>query len=186
MTESPQAVPEEHSDSPAFPTIAFVALGSNLGDPLQQVSSAVEEIAAIPNTELQAQSHWYRSTPMGPQNQPDFINGVIKITTSLSPLLLLDELQQLEHKHRRRKDYHWGPRTLDLDILLFGQQVIDTDRLQIPHPGIFQRHFVLLPLNDIEPNLSFPDGSTLAEHLENISTAGIVRIDTNNPNITHD
>lgn len=118
---------------------------------------------------------------MGPQDQPDFINGVAKLYTSLPPRKLLAALQAIEQAHLRKKDKHWGPRTLDLDILLYGEQVIDDFDLQVPHTGIHLRNFVLLPLAEITEQLIFPDGTSLVSHLENCPSGGIVRLSSGDP-----
>lgn len=156
--------------------ISYIGLGSNLDQPLQQLRDAVIELASLPGTSLMTISSWYRSTPMGPQDQPDFINGVAKLQTSLSPRRLLEALQAIEQIHLRKKDRHWGPRTLDLDILLYGGQVIDDTDLKIPHPELHLRNFVLLPLAEITEQLIFPDGTSLVSHLENCPSDGIVRL----------
>lgn len=156
--------------------VVYIGLGSNLGDPLKQLQRAITELGELPATSLTAQSHWYCSAPMGPQDQPDYYNGVVQLCTALTPLELLRQLQTIEQQHQRIRERHWGPRTLDLDILLFGNQIIDLPDLQVPHPGLYQRNFVLLPLADITPALEFPDGSHLAMRLENCPSEGIVRL----------
>ena len=161
--------------------ITYIGLGSNLDQPLQQLRDAVIELASLPGTRLVALSSWYRSAPMGPQDQPDFINGVAKLQTSLTPRKLLETLQSIERAHLRKRDRHWGPRTLDLDILLYGEQVIDDIDLQIPHAGIRLRNFVLLPLAEIAEPLIFPDGTSLVSHLENCPSDGIVRLSSGDP-----
>jgi len=155
---------------------AYISLGSNLNDPQQQVMTAVTELNGMPNTEVTGLSHWYCSAPMGPQNQPDYINGIAQLETTLNPEQLLRALQHIENLHLRERKEHWGARTLDLDILLYGNQTIDLPYLQIPHPGITTRNFVLLPLADIEPLLVLPDGTTLVSLLESCSSEGIVRL----------
>lgn len=161
--------------------ITYIGLGSNLDQPLQQLRDAVIELTSLPGTRLMTLSSWYRSAPMGPQDQPDFINGIAELHTSLSPRELLEALQAIEQAHLRRKDQHWGPRTLDLDILLYGEQVIDETDLQIPHPGIHLRSFVLLPLAEIAEQLIFPDGTSLISYLENCPSDGIVRLSSGDP-----
>ncbi|WP_438951232.1 2-amino-4-hydroxy-6-hydroxymethyldihydropteridine diphosphokinase [Porticoccus sp.] len=161
--------------------ITYIGLGSNLNQPLQQLQNAAIELASLPDTRLMALSSWYRSVPMGPQDQPDFINGVAKLYTSLPPRKLLAALQAIEQAHLRKKDKHWGPRTLDLDILLYGEQVIDDFDLQVPHTGIHLRNFVLLPLAEITEQLIFPDGTSLVSHLENCPSGGIVRLSSGDP-----
>lgn len=142
---------------------AYVGLGSNLADPLSQLASAVVELTRIKATTLVSQSPFYRSRPVGPQDQPDFINGAVCLLTELSAHALLDELQAIEQRHQRRRDQHWGPRTLDLDLLLFGDHTIADARLTVPHRELPNRDFVLQPLLDLEPALVLPDGRPLAE-----------------------
>jgi 2-amino-4-hydroxy-6-hydroxymethyldihydropteridine diphosphokinase len=142
-------------------TDAFIGLGSNLENPVAQLAGAIAELAGLPNTQLAAQSPFYRSKPVGPQDQPDFINGCVWLRTSLKPLEMLDQLQAIEQAHGRERLQHWGPRTLDLDLLLYGHQVIDHPRLQVPHPELPNRDFVLRPLLDLEPQLTLPDGRHL-------------------------
>lgn len=146
-------------------TDAFIGLGSNLENPVAQLAGAIAELAALPDTQLVAQSPFYRSKPVGPQDQPDFINGCVWLQTALDPLDLLDQLQAIEQAHGRERLQHWGPRTLDLDMLLFGDRVIDLPRLQVPHPELPNRDFVLRPLLDLEPQLTLPDGRRLTELL---------------------
>jgi 2-amino-4-hydroxy-6-hydroxymethyldihydropteridine diphosphokinase len=155
---------------------AYIGLGSNLDDPPEQLKRATEALANLPRTRLTARSPCYRSAPMGPKDQPDYLNGVVALDTELEPLALLAALQSIERKHQRIRERHWGPRTLDLDLLLYGKHVIDLPELRVPHPGIYRRNFVLLPLADITPALIFPDGSSLAQHLENCPSEGIVRL----------
>lgn len=141
---------------------AYIGLGSNLAEPLAQVESAARELAALPGCELLALSPRYRSAPMGPADQPDYINAVAALATQLEPLALLDALQAIEQQHGRQRLVHWGARTLDLDLLLYGQQQIDHPRLRVPHPGLLERAFVLVPLADIAAQLRLADGQSLA------------------------
>lgn len=141
---------------------AYIGLGSNLASPMQQVRQAIAELAQLPESRLCAVSRLYRSAPMGPADQPDYINAVAAIDTRLSPLALLDALQSIEQQHHRtRGAVQWGPRTLDLDLLLYGDTLISEPRLTVPHPGMLQRGFVLLPLADIAPSLQLPGGEGL-------------------------
>lgn len=142
-------------------TRCFIGLGSNLADPQQQLRSALDAIAALPQTALLRCSSFYRSAPIGPGNQPDYINAVAELETQLEPLDLLDELQAIESAHGRERGIRWGARTLDLDILVFGQQHIDEPRLQVPHPRMAERNFVLLPLAELEPELQLPSGESI-------------------------
>ncbi|WP_026223930.1 2-amino-4-hydroxy-6-hydroxymethyldihydropteridine diphosphokinase [Marinobacter gelidimuriae] len=143
-------------------TDVFVGLGSNLADPAAQLGRAIAELAALPNTTLVAQSPFYASKPVGPQDQPDYVNGAAWLNTSLTPHVLLDHLQNIEQAHGRERLQHWGPRTLDLDVLLFGQQTLNDDRLTVPHAQLSQRDFALQPLLDLNPKLTLPNGTTLA------------------------
>lgn len=153
----------------------YIALGSNLAQPLQQVETALEALDHIPQSSLIACSPFYRTKPLGPQNQPDYLNAVVALDTQLPPEQLLDHTQAIERKQGRvRKDERWGPRTLDLDIMLYGDKLIDTDRLTVPHYGLKQREFMLYPLADIAAGLVFPDGETLADCLKQVPKNGMV------------
>ena len=143
-------------------SICYIALGSNLNDPLAQAHQAIAALKQLPNTEVSDVSPFYRSKPLGPQDQNDYLNAVIKLTTSLTPIALLDELQAIEKSQGRvRKDNRWGARTLDLDILLYDNLMIDNERLTIPHYHMKNREFVLYPLFDISPDLILPDNDKL-------------------------
>ena len=141
----------------------FIGLGSNLSNPREQVERAFIELTRLPQSQLIARSRLYRSAPIGPAGQPDYINAVAQVETQLEPLALLDALQAIEQAHERVRLEHWGPRTLDLDILLIDQEVINSPRLTVPHPFLTQRSFVLYPLQDIAPTLRLPDGTILDE-----------------------
>ena len=155
---------------------AYIGIGSNLETPVDQVQQAIQELADLPHCQLLKASSLYASKPMGPQDQPDYINAVVQLGTDLEPLDLLDTLQELEHLHRRVRKQHWGPRTLDLDILLYNQETIDHARLQVPHPGLAQRNFVLYPLAEINSQLSLPDGTSLQQLLQNCPLADLVKL----------
>lgn len=144
-------------------TDVFIGLGSNQADPSLQLAGAVARLAALPETELVAQSPFYRSKPVGPQDQPDFVNGVAWLRTELPPLKLLDHLQAIEQAHGRERVQRWGPRTLDLDLLLYGNETIASERLTVPHAELANRDFVLQPLLDLEPELAMPDGRTIEQ-----------------------
>ena len=133
--------------------VAYIGLGSNLDNPIQQIQTAFNELAALPTICMVAQSGLYRSPPLGPVDQPDYINAVACIRVALSAESLLEALQGLEQAHHRQRTCHWGPRTLDLDLLLFGDQVIRSKRLTVPHPQLTRRRFVLQPLIEIAPDL---------------------------------
>ncbi|CAQ82899.1 MULTISPECIES: 2-amino-4-hydroxy-6-hydroxymethyldihydropteridine diphosphokinase [Photorhabdus] len=152
----------------------YIALGSNLAKPVQQVKNALAALKELPETEFITCSSMYRTKPMGPQDQPDFLNAVVALETTLAPEELLNHTQAIELAQGRvRKNERWGPRTLDLDIMLFGDQVINTERLTIPHYGLKQREFMLYPLAEIAPDLVFPDGEALSERLKHIPENGL-------------
>ncbi len=155
---------------------AYVGLGSNLDEPLQQVSKALRELTNIPDTRLSASSSLYRSDPVGPAGQPDYVNAVAALDTELAPEALLDALQAIEQAHQRVRKIHWGPRTLDLDILLYDNQVIETERLIVPHAWMLERNFVLWPLAEIAPDLLLPDGSALQQYLANCPLGTLEKI----------
>ena len=134
----------------------FIGLGSNLENPREQIKTAVNDMQLIPETEFVACSSLYKSPPMGPQDQPDYINAVIELDTELAPHLLLDQLQKIEQQHGRLRKRHWGERTLDLDLLVYGDVVISDERLTVPHPGIATRAFVLYPLAELDEQLVIP------------------------------
>lgn len=143
--------------------IAYIALGSNLHTPREQLKRALNALAQLPQTQLMAVSSFYRSKPLGPQDQPDYLNAAVEISTALSPLALLDELQRIENEQGRVRLRRWGERTLDLDILLYGDEIIQTERLTVPHYDMHNREFVIVPLAEIAPNLILPNGQKLAE-----------------------
>lgn len=157
--------------------IAYIGLGSNLEDPIEQLLSAFRAIHAHQQISLQQSSHLYSSSPMGPKNQPDFVNAVCKITTSLTPIELLDILQKIEEEHgRKRIGDKWGPRTLDLDILLFNNLSMDNVRLTLPHYGIAEREFVLVPLFEISPDMIMQDGRSLTAWVAQCDLNGLRRL----------
>lgn len=136
---------------------AFVGLGSNLEGPVDQVNAGSDALAAIADTRLVACSPLYGSAPMGPADQPDYVNAVARLCTGLAPHALLDELQRIETETgRARSGERWGPRTLDLDLLLYDDVRCRDQRLTLPHPGISERAFVLVPLADIAPDVTLP------------------------------
>lgn len=157
--------------------VAFVGLGSNLDDPCEQVRRALSELADIPATRLLAHSSLYRSSPMGPAEQPDFINAVAKIETGLGPRELLSELQSIEAAHRRKRDgERWGPRTLDLDLLLYGTAIIRETDLEVPHAGLAERNFVLQPLSEIDAEIEIPGRGSVRVLLSKCPAAGLWRL----------
>jgi 2-amino-4-hydroxy-6-hydroxymethyldihydropteridine diphosphokinase len=156
--------------------LAYIGLGSNLENPRAQIEQTFVDLTAIPNTRLLASSARYSSNAVGPGKQPNYVNAAALLDTDLSPLALLDALQAIEQAHRRVRIEHWGPRTLDLDILLLDQQVIDSERLKVPHPYLAERDFVLYPLADIAPELCLPDGRNLKELISQCPSNGLVRL----------
>lgn len=157
--------------------LAYIGLGSNLANPRTQVEQAFAELAELPDTELLARSSLYSSTAVGPGKQPDYVNAAALLKTGLAPLALLDALQKIEQNHQRVRIEHWGPRTLDLDILLLDQQTIDSERLKVPHPYLAQRNFVLYPLADIARELYLPDGTNLQELITRCPRDGLARLE---------
>ncbi|MEC7832888.1 MAG: 2-amino-4-hydroxy-6-hydroxymethyldihydropteridine diphosphokinase [Pseudomonadota bacterium] len=127
----------------------YIALGSNQNNPIYHIQKGMKEINHLNNTHIVRRSSLYSSKPLGPKNQPDYINAVIKIETSLKPEELLKSLQSIENLHHRKRIKKWGPRTLDLDILIYDNLEINSDRLTIPHPDMTKREFVLIPLLEI-------------------------------------
>jgi len=147
-------------------TTVYVGLGSNLAEPQAQLRSALAAMEEIPHTRLLRCSSFYRSEPVGPGEQPDYINAVAALETALAPLELLDRLQSIESAQGRERKIRWGARTLDLDILVFGRQRIDDPRLQVPHPRMAERNFVLQPLAELEPDLQLPTGESIRALLQ--------------------
>lgn len=154
---------------------AFIGLGSNLEDPSAQLERALQALDRLPESRLTATSALYQSRPVGPP-QPDYLNAVARLDTALPPLALLDQLQAIEDAQGRERKERWGPRTLDLDLLLYDQQTLTLDRLQLPHPELARRSFVLYPLADIAPDLTLPGGDTLKSLLKTCSHEGLQRL----------
>lgn len=136
--------------------VAFVGLGANLGDPSAQLHAAIEAMKALPQTQVQKVSSFYRSAAIGPAGQPDYCNAVAELETALEPLPLLDALLAIEDAAGRVRGERWGARVLDLDLLLYGQTVCSTTRLTLPHPELSGRDFVLQPLTEIAPDVQIP------------------------------
>ena len=144
----------------------YIAIGSNLASPLEQVNAAIQAIGEIPDSRIMAVSSFYRTPPLGPQDQPDYLNAAVALETTLAPEALLDHTQRIELQQGRvRKAERWGPRTLDLDIMLFGDEVINTERLTVPHYDMKNRGFMLWPLVEIAPELLFPGNTPLRTYL---------------------
>ena len=150
-------------------TLAAVALGSNMDEPERQVSRGFDEIAALPDTRLVARSRLYRTAPVGYVDQPDFVNACALVDTRLAPRALLDELLALEKRHGRVREIPNGPRTLDLDIVLYGDRVIDEPGLKVPHPRAHERAFVLTPLVDVWPEAQIPGRGAARELLRKVT-----------------
>lgn len=151
-------------------TLAFIAIGSNLSAPLEQVNAAIQALADIPQSRIVAVSSFYRTPPLGPQDQPDYLNAAVALETALDAESLLDNTQRIElQQGRERKAERWGPRTLDLDIMLFGDAIIRTGRLTVPHYDMKNRGFMLWPLIEIAPQLTFPTGESLQAVLEHLN-----------------
>ena len=131
-------------------TVTYIGLGSNLGDSRQILLEAVQKLATLGTVKT---SRLYQSPPMGPQDQPNYLNAVVQLETDLAPLLLLDELQRFEQESGRVRLRRWGERTLDLDLLVYGQEHIQNERLTVPHVGLFERDFVVIPLLDLDANI---------------------------------
>jgi 2-amino-4-hydroxy-6-hydroxymethyldihydropteridine diphosphokinase len=156
---------------------AYIGLGSNLESPAAQIISARLAINALENVNERAFSSLYASSPMGPQDQPDYVNAVMAVTTRLSPLDLLHALQAIELEQGRvRGVQRWGARTLDLDLLLYGDQQIGTTELTVPHKGISGRAFVLYPLHECAPDLIIPGKGKLSHLLTHCPLAGLRRL----------
>ncbi|MEW5562491.1 2-amino-4-hydroxy-6-hydroxymethyldihydropteridine diphosphokinase [Enterobacter asburiae] len=152
-------------------TRVYIAVGSNLASPLDQVNAAIAALGEIPETKIASVSSFYRTPPLGPQDQPDYLNAAVALDTRLEPEILLDNTQRIEIRQGRvRKEERWGPRTLDLDIMLFGDAVIHTDRLTVPHYDMHNRGFMLWPLAEIAPDLIFPDGTSLTSLLQTLNS----------------
>ncbi len=131
-------------------TVTYIGLGSNLGDSQQILTEAVHKLASLGVVQV---SKLYQSPPMGPQDQPNYLNAAVELITDLAPLALLDELQRFEQESGRVRLRHWGERTLDLDLLIYGDEQIQNERLTVPHVGVLERDFVLRPLLDLDENL---------------------------------
>ena len=153
---------------------AYIGLGSNLSDPAAQVRQALAGLAALPRTLCIAVSRLYGSRPMGPVKQPDFVNAVAGVLTQLSPVELLRELRGQEAgAGRPARHEHWGPRIIDLDVLVFGREQSKSPELVLPHPGVVERNFVLYPLADIAPDLDVPGSGPVRELLARVSADGL-------------
>jgi 2-amino-4-hydroxy-6-hydroxymethyldihydropteridine diphosphokinase len=164
-------------DSIADWVTVYIGLGSNLENPSLQIKAARAAITQIGHVQELAFSSLYHSAPMGPQDQPDYVNAVMSVTTNLPPIELLRCLQRIENDQGRiRKDQRWGARTLDLDMLLYGDQVIELPDLIVPHPGLTERVFVLYPLHEIAPQLLVPGKGNISDLLASCPKNELKRI----------
>lgn len=157
-------------------TFAYISLGSNLCDPKDQLRKALTALEQLPDIDVKRISSLYRSAAVGPGIQPNYLNAVLLLATDLSPTALLDATQQIERNQGRVRGVRWGARTLDIDLLLYGDLQIDSTRLTVPHPRMQQRNFVLHPLREIsDTNLVLPDGSDLDTLLQQCTDADLIR-----------
>lgn len=152
----------------------YIGLGSNLANPISQVFTAYRAMGDIIRTATVRLSPLYSSKAVGPPGQPDYINAAAELRTTLTPIELLDALQGIETQQQRVRSERWGPRTIDLDILLYDDKAVHTPRLTIPHPYLQQRNFVLVPLLDLARELRLPDGAAIASLLDNSGMVDIV------------
>jgi len=168
---------EAAGDTSSFVT-AYVALGGNLDDPQRQVLAAIDTLTRLPRTQWTAASSLYRTSPVGYADQPDFINAVACVCTALTPRALLEHLLAIERAHGRVRQFPNAPRTLDLDIVLYGEQVIDEPGLTIPHPRAHERAFVLAPLLEIAPEITIPGRGRARDLLAALGTHGVEKLIT--------
>ncbi len=155
---------------------AYIGLGANLHDPIAQVEYAISELDCLPATRLVARSSLYATTPVGYVDQPDFVNAVAQIETLLAPRVLLAALLDIEQRHGRERSFRNAPRTLDLDLLLYGNAHFDEDHLTLPHPRMTERAFVLLPLTEIAPKIGIPGHGLAADWLASCADQRVLPI----------
>ena len=158
-------------------TIAYIGLGSNLEDPLSQIRQALVQLDSIPGTRVAARSSLYRTAPVGLVEQPGFINAVASVQTTLKPQALLAALLAIENRQGRRRTIRNAPRTLDLDLLLYGEKIFDMEGLTLPHPRLHERAFVLAPLAEIAPGTIIPGRGRVEDLLARVDCSGVNRID---------
>jgi len=154
---------------------AYIGLGANLGDPAQTLAHALDALAGLPHTTLQARSSVYRTAPID-SSGPDYLNAVARLRTSLAPRALLEQLQAIELQHGRERPYRNAPRTLDLDLLVYGDAQLDESGLIVPHPRAHERAFVLQPLAEIAPALRIPGRGTVMSLLAGVAGQQIDRL----------
>jgi 2-amino-4-hydroxy-6-hydroxymethyldihydropteridine diphosphokinase len=158
------------------PVTAFVALGSNLSEPAAQIRSALRALGGLPQTRLVRGSSLYRNPPAGGLDQPEYVNAVARLETGIAPRALLDRLLEIERGHGRVRDYPNAPRTLDLDLVLYGEEVVNEPGLIVPHPRMLGRAFVLVPLAEIAPDARIPGHGRVADLAAKIDGAGMVKL----------
>lgn len=158
-------------------TPAWVGLGSNIGDSAAYVAAGLSALESLPGTRLRARSRLYRSAPWGPVPQADFLNAVAWLDTNLAAPALLESLLAIEQRHGRRRDRRWGPRTLDLDILLYDDAVLATPTLTVPHPRLAERAFVLVPLAELAPELEVPGLGPVRRLLGRVDASEVVPVE---------
>jgi len=157
-------------------TTVFIGLGSNMDKPAMQIKAALAALSELPHSRCLQCAPWYSSIAVGPGDQPNYVNTVASLETKLAPEALLDELQRIEAHHGRQRIIRWGARTLDLDILLYGNDTIDTERLKIPHPEMAHRSFVLKPLFDLAPHLNLPQNVALTDLLKRCDISDLCQL----------
>ena len=158
-------------------TLAYIGLGANIGEPRQQIEVAIEEIKTLRGTRFISASSFYRSAPLGYTDQPDFLNAVVGLETELPPETLLGHLKDIEHRHGRERSFPDAPRRLDLDLLLYGEQILATPELTLPHPRMHERAFVLQPLLELDAGIFVPGRGLASTLLSACSSQKIERID---------
>jgi 2-amino-4-hydroxy-6-hydroxymethyldihydropteridine diphosphokinase len=158
-------------------TLAYIGIGSNLDEPTRHVHLAFEDLGRIPDTNVVKRSSLYRSAPIGYADQPDFLNAVAEIETSLPASRLLAELKDIETRHGRRRSFRNAARTLDLDILLYGELTMNLAHLTLPHPRMHERAFVMKPLYEVAPHVSIPGLGAVKDYLEKTSDQKAEKID---------
>lgn len=154
-------------------TDVYIGIGSNLNDPTQQLADAYQALGRLEKTRFMVTSRWYPSEAVGPGEQPNYINAVVQLSTRLTPESLLDALQAIEQAQGRERLVRWGARTLDLDILLFGSEIIESERLTVPHAYLVERNFVVFPLMELCPEMILPNGRLLADCAAQLSRDGL-------------
>ena len=156
--------------------MAYVGLGANMGEPRRQLEQALRELDEVRLTRVMSRSSLYRSAPLGYADQPDFVNAVAQLETRLPAKELLAELQAIEARHGRERSYANAPRTLDLDLLLFGEELVSEPDLTVPHPRMHERAFVLLPLLEIAPDAAIPGRGKASALLQHLGSQTVERI----------